>query len=127
VQLLKALEEKKALRKKLAVELEQYRACDPETLSEIRMYDAVLLLSQLTPLVCCNPYTSSCQSTPFQCIAFHTLLSPLWVLLPSEVDQNNKVMLLFQAKRLQLQQMLLTDGLVSWLLRLHSVCATVQA
>lgn len=103
MQLLKALEEKKALRKKLAVESEQYRACDPERLSEIRMYDAVLLLSQLTPLVCCNSCASSFQFTPFQCIAFHTLLSPLWVLILGEVDQNIKVMLLFQAKRLQLQ------------------------
>ena len=38
MQLLKALEEKKALKKTLAAELQENEACDPEKLTEIRAY-----------------------------------------------------------------------------------------
>ena len=38
MQLLKALEEKKTLKKTLAAELQENEACDPEKLTEIRAY-----------------------------------------------------------------------------------------
>lgn len=41
MQLLKALEEKKAMKNALGNELEQYKACDPETLKELRQQTQV--------------------------------------------------------------------------------------
>ena len=36
--LLKSLEEKTKLKKKLAAELEQYKSCDPERMKELRKF-----------------------------------------------------------------------------------------
>ena len=47
MQLLKALEEKKALKKTLAAELQENEACDPEKLTEIRAYMLSTLSSGL--------------------------------------------------------------------------------
>lgn len=44
MQLLKALEAKKALKKTLTAELKENEACDPEKLTEIRAY--ILILPQ---------------------------------------------------------------------------------
>lgn len=72
MQLLKALEEKKALKKTLAAELQENEACDPEKLTEIRAYMLSVLISPQTlracPLLmatmfvlfCSRPANSSC-------------------------------------------------------------------
>lgn len=53
MELLKALEEKKALKQKVSKELEQYKACDPERLSELRMSTETLCISTVHTLKLC--------------------------------------------------------------------------
>ena len=73
MQLLKALEEKKALKKTLAAELQENEACDPEKLTEIRAYMLStlirpqtleawpLLMYAMFVLFCSRPADSSCR------------------------------------------------------------------
>ena len=73
MQLLKALEEKKTLKKTLAAELQENEACDPEKLTEIRAYMLStlnrpqtleawpLLMYAMFVLFCSRPADSSCR------------------------------------------------------------------
>lgn len=61
-QLLRALQEKRQLRKKLTDELEKYKSCDPERMKELRKYVTVSeLLDTMYHGVCKCTGTLTCK------------------------------------------------------------------